>query len=495
MKAEAPESKESLYSNADDSSVQQNDKEDDEKKRFASKGPLSTLFSLSVGPVVYNTGISIHDAVNLMMIARACKGNSLQVVGFSSLIQYLCMCTIVYFKQAVIAKIASLLGAGQKAEAGQVITDLFRIAFIALGFVALLFYYISLPMLKFMGCDDQTSLDAREYLLPILASMPFISLFQLSNGFIQSQGRSTLCGVLQFVGFALNCGILAPILLFAVKVPLKYAGVSFALSQSIPGVIMTYLIFAGKFNIHPDKSMFCKCISKETLHALLLGTPFILNILAGALPPMVLLSYMMKAATAAGNASIIASVFSVYLKLQSAINSVSIGINQGLMVSGSFARGANDPMRIVKLFYCSCIVTFIYHCCWIPLMETRPDLVAQIWITDPDELEYSRTFLKIPFYTNCLIPLADATVNFLLAAGKPVIAMIPSFFKAGVILAATFAFYYTDKENPMRMMYTYTTCDVSNLLLCAGFAIYNILSLKKSHQNVLNQSLLEKEPL
>ena len=474
--------------------IQTNDdsKDSNERKRFASKGPLKTLLSLSIGPVTYNTGISIHDAVNMMMIARACKGDSLEIIGFSSLIQYLCMCTIVYFKQAVIAKIASLLGAGQKELAGQVITDLFRVAFVALGVVAVIFYYISIPMLEFMGCDYEKSIVAREYLLPILASMPFISLFQLANGFIQSQGRSMLCGALQFLGFAINCGFLAPILLFAVKVPVKYAGISFALSQSIPGVILTGLIFAGKFNIQPEKKMFLKCISKETLNALLLGTPFILNILAGALPPMVLLSYMMKAANAAGNADDFASVFSVFLKLQSAINSVSIGINQGLMVSGSFARGANDPSRIVKLFYCSCCVTFIYHCCWIPLMETRGDWVARIWVTDQTQLELSRQFLRIPFYTNCLIPLSDATVNFLLASGKPVIAMSPSFLRAAVIFAATFAFYYTGKDQPMRMMYTYTTTDITLLLYSAVLVFFNIRSLNKVPDTIVSQPLLQE---
>lgn len=466
----------------------------DEQKRFESNNIVLSLLKLSVGPLMFNCGISFHDAVDMMLISKSIGGNSIQIVGFSSLIRYLCVCVTIFFAQSTIAKIAALIGAKKTGDACQVITDLFRISFITMILVSTMFYFVSIPMLIFMGCTHDIAVEARRYLAPILIGMPFMALFQLSCGFIQSQGRSILCGLLQLAAFALNCGIISPILLFAVKVPIKYAGISFVLSQSIPGIILTILIFKGKFNIQPKISMFLRRISKGTLNALLLGTPYILNILAGAIPPMILLRYMMLAASNSGEAPLIASAFSVFLKLQSAINSVSIGINQGLIATGSYARGTGNYVRLLQLFIRAVLITATYHLCWIPLMETRADLIAKIWMSDKEQLSFTRYFLRIPFYTNWLVPLNDSTVNFVLASGKPVLAMIPSFVRGIVCLIATFSFYYTGKNQPKRMMYTYNTYDVTVLLFDIGLVIYDIKYLmkliKKDDSDVVHMNLV-----
>ncbi|EAY20829.1 hypothetical protein TVAG_436530 [Trichomonas vaginalis G3] len=461
----------------------------EEQKRFESKNIVLSLLTLSVGPLMFNSGISFHDAVDMMLISKALGGDSIQIVGFSSLIRYLSVCVTIYFAQSTIAKIAALIGAGKKEDAEQVITDLFRISFVSMILVSIMFYFVAIPMLIFMGCTHDIAVEARHYLTPILIGMPFMALFQLSCGFIQSQGRSILCGILQFAAFALNCGCISPILLFAVKVPIKFAGISFALSQSIPGVILAALIFTGKFNIRPKCSMFLRPVSKDTLNALLLGTPYILNILAGAIPPMILLRYMMLAATTSGEAPMIAAAFSVFLKLQSAVNSVSIGINQGLMATGSYARGAGNYTRLIQLYIRAGLITLTYHLCWIPLMQTRADWVAKIWMDDEEQLRFAKYFLRIPFYTNWLIPLNDSAVNFVLASGKPVLAMVPSLLRGTVCLIATFAFYYTGKDKPQRMMYTYNTFDVSVLLFDIGLVIYNLrylYQLIRENYDVLN---------
>lgn len=462
----------------------------EEQKRFESKNIALTLLRMSVGPLMFNSGISFHDAVDMMLISKALGDDAVGIVGFSSLIRYLSVCVTIFFAQSTIAKIAGLIGAGRKEEAGQVITDLFRISFITMIGVSTMFYFVAIPMLSFMGCTPQMAESGRQYITPILIGMPFTALFQLSCGFIQSQGRSILCGILQFAAFALNCGFISPILLFVVKVPIKYAGVSFALSQSIPGIILTILIFSGKFNIRPGWSLFFKKVAKETLNALLLGTPFILNILAGALPPMVLLHYMMKAAVTSGLADKIPNAFSVFLKLQSAVNSVSIGINQGLMTTGSYARGSGNYARLIQLFIRAVIITECYHLCWVPLMQIRGDWVASIWMSEKDQLAFAKIFLRMPFYTNWLIPLNDSSVNFLLASGRPIIAMIPSLLRGTVVLIATFVFYYTGKNKPMRMMYAYNSQDVIVIILDIFLVAYNLVQLrrlsKRDEYNVLN---------
>jgi len=454
------EQTDNYLSNGDNISVYENL----EKERFESKSPFRTLLSFSVGPVLFNSGISIHDAVDLILISKALGAKSLHVVGFSSLIRYLCMCVTIYFAQSTIAKISSLLGSGKKSEAAQVISDLYRLSVGFMIIVPLVFYHLCLPMLTYMGCTRETSLVARNYLLPILISMPLISCFQLSCGFLQSQGRSLLCGMLQIGAFLLNCGVISPTLLFVFRIPITMAGVSFAFSQSLFGLVLVIMIFRGKFGINPSVKMLCSGISPETWKSLVLGFPYILNILANALPPMVLLSHMMKAAFASGESFKVASVFSVFLKIQSAINSLSIGMNQGFMACSCYSKGSENYGRVYQLFKISLCLTLGYHLLWLPIMVFHSDLISRIWISDVSLIGFSKAFIRIPFYTNFLIPFNDTTTNFLLSFGKPGVAMVPSLVRGIVCLIYAIGLFYTDRSNPKRMMYTYCLNDVSVMI-------------------------------
>lgn len=467
-----------------------NDKIAKENNHFEKYSPLRTLFHFSVGPLMFNTGISFHDAIDLILISKALSTSTLQVVGFSSLVRYLCMCGAIFFSQATITKVSGLLGEKRYRDAEQVVADLFRLSMIGIGLFMLVFFYVAKPLLRFMGCDEDITNQGYQYLTPILAFMPLITLFQVSCGFLQSEGRSVLCGIMQLTAFALNCCIFAPIFLFVLKVPLKYAGISFALSQSIPGIVLTILIFSGKFTLKPKWRQLCKGFKKDSFHALLLASPFFINVLAGSLPPMLLLTLMMKAAKEAGIAEQVGEIFPVFLKINSAINSVSIGICQGFLGSGSYCRGAKQWSRLGKLFGLCLLVTFLYHLCLMPLMVFHADLPSKLWIDNKENLKLAKRMLAIPYYTNTLIPLNYAFVNMLLVMRKAVSALILTIIRGALYVGYTFIFYKFDDKDPVKLMYAYN-CDDSTLFLLGGalvipHIVYIVKEIKasKEYQNL-----------
>lgn len=461
-----------------------------DKNQFEKYSPLRTLFHFSVGPLMFNTGISFHDAIDLILISKALSASTLQVVGFSSLVRYLCMCGAIFFSQATITKVSGLLGEKRLKDAEQVVADIFRLSMVGIGLFMLIFFFVAKPLLKFMGCTDEITEQGYQYLVPILISMPLITLFQVSCGFLQSEGRSVLCGIMQLTAFALNCCIFAPILLFAIKVPLKYAGISFALSQSIPGIVLTILIFSGKFTLKPKWSQLLKGFKKDSYHALLLASPFFINVLAGSLPPMLLLTLMMKAAKAAGISEQVGEVFPVFLKINSAINSVSIGICQGFLGSGSYCRGAQQWVRLAKLFGLCLLVTFIYHFCLMPLMVFHADIPSKLWIDDKENLKLAKKMLAIPYYTNTLIPINYAFVNMLLVMRKALTGLILTIIRGGLYIGYTFIFYHFDKSDPIKLMYAYN-CDDSTLFLLGGLLVvpqivyvFKQIKISKNYQNM-----------
>ena len=427
---------------------------------FEKKNTFLTLIHFSIGPVLFTTGISLHDAVDLYLISKALGTNSLQIVGFASLIRYLCMCTTIYFSQSIIAKLSGLIASGKKKEATQVVSDLFRISFFTMLIIPIFFYFFSIPILQYIGSSYEISIQSRKYLIPIFFLMPFITIFQLSCGFLQSQGLSISSGLFQIGSFFLNCGFLSPILLFIFKIPITFSGFSFAFSQSFLGIILFFRIYQGKYDIKPKWNSLLNPLSKETKTSLILGLPYILNILSNALPPMVLLRYIMKSAESIGFNLQIGAIFSVFLRIQSTINSFSIGINQSLMVCGSYAKNSQNYQRLFGFLKSAISITLTYHLIWMPIMITNPQIISKLYLSENSLIDLSKQLIKIPFLTNFLIPLNDSTTNFLLSYGKPFLAMLPSIFRGISCLINTFILYYTNKKNPIRMMYTYCLNDI-----------------------------------
>ena len=453
-----------------------------EEARFGARSPLTTLLLQSIGPLMYFVGNATHDALDLLIIAKALGQECLQIVGFSGVVRYLIRSVAVLFSQGAVARVSGLIGEQRIADAEQVITDLYRLTIIAMILVPVLFVFATKPMLVFMGCTDDIADRAFHYLIPILCASPFTGIYQMGCGFLQSEGRSITNGFLQLAAFVLNCGVFAPILLFWVKVDLNLAGLAFALSQFIPGVILMVLIFAGKFNLKPRWELWKKKFIIETWRAVLMAAPFLLSVIAGAIPPLLLMNYMMKAAAEIGVAGPVAAVFSVFLKIQTFTVSFSYGINQGFLAAGCYAYAKKDWKRVFALLSWDVFVGLLILGIFTPIMIAKPEWAASIWIMSGDEMEYAKKMLPIPFYVNLLNALNDATVSFLLISKYSYTAMAPSIMRGITYIVGAVALYYTGKQDPVRMMWSLVINDVSIFVLDVGIFIVPFKKLLTWHR-------------
>jgi Na+-driven multidrug efflux pump len=361
--------------------------------------------------------------------------------------------------------VSGLIGERKIAEAELVVTDLFRLGIITMIFVAGAFWFAAKPLLIFLGCADNLADDGRAYLTPILIAMPLITTFQLACGFLQSEGRSVLCGAMQFVGFALNCGLLAPFMLKVLHVGLRLAGVSFAVSQACVGIGLTIAIYLGKFNLKPKLRDWIGPFHKSSFHAMLLALPFLVNVLASSLPPMMVLKLLMSAAEREGVSHLVGVVFPVFIKLNSAINSVSIGLCQGFLGAGSYAFSSGNGRRHLELMRAVCVLGFCYHLLFMPIMIFKPQWLARIWLSKKDELDWARKLLRVPYFTNTLIPLNFAMVNFLLSTKSPMISLLLTLIRGGLFIGYSYLCYNLLGKSSEHMMYAYNMDDVTLFIL------------------------------
>jgi Na+-driven multidrug efflux pump len=277
---------------------------------------------------------------------------------------------------------------------------------------------------------------------------------------------------MQLVAFLLNCGLFAPILLFVLHVKLPLAGLPFALSQVFPGVILCILIFWGKFDLKPTLSMLKGGWSSETWTALKLAGPFVLNVIAGSFPPMLLMNMMMKAATKEGVQGPVAAVFSVFLKIQTLVNSFSMGINQGFIAAGSYAYGAMRNTRLIRLFLWALGASFLILTLFTPFMIIKPQWISAIWIREDDEMAFAKKMLPIPFYVDLLNAVNDCVTSFLLTMKFAWTAMAPSLLRGVAYCVGAVGLYYTNGEDPVRMMWSFCINDVVVLLVDVAIFVF-----------------------
>lgn len=419
---------------------------------------------MSTGPLVYQVGVAIHDAVDMLLISKAFDDEVVQIIGFGSMIRYLCMSVAIFFSQACVGRQSGLIGESRFEEAARVVVDVYRIAFCSMIIVPIIFYFLTKPILTFMGCTPEMAERALPYLTPILCMMPFIALFQISCGIIQSEGRSMLSGLMQLLAFVLNCGIFSPILLFAVKVDFKLAGVSFALSQAIPGIVLTSLMLSRKFDTQANWRMLLGKFSRETWEGIKLASPFIINVIAGTIPPVIMINFMMTEAYNEGIGAEVGAVYSVFLKIQPIINSFSIAFSDGMLSSGSYAHGSLNHDRFSRLLCWDFILNMVSQAVFLPLVCYRPDVLVKIWLSDPASLKLSRKFVAIPFYSNWVNGVNESVTALCQCLRYSWTALIPSIGRGVYYIIFAFVFRAIPHNGAIFMLYAYVATDACILL-------------------------------
>lgn len=439
--------------------------------KFNSMPTFLELLVQSIGPLMYNVGNSLHDAVDLILISKALGNECLQIVGFSSIVRFLIRCFGVYFSNGAVAEVTKLIGAKMNKEAEQVVSDLFRLSIIVMTIISVIFLFVSKYLLVLMGCTNDIADKSFQYLLPIIICGPFTGIFQLGCGLLQCEGRSILNGLMQLFGFLLNCGLFAPLLLFYFNVSIKLSGLSYALSQVIPAIVLFCLIYKGCFDLKPKIGAWKNKISPETYKALKLSAPFILNILAGTISPILLLNYCMKAANAINVPGEVASGFSVFLKVQTFVNSFSLGINQGLLSTGCYSYGTGNAKKILKLFMYSLFLSLLILLGFTLFVYFENEAILKIWIDKKESkmMLYASKIMKIPFYTNFMNSINDAMSNLILCISNSLLPIIPSIVRGLICIVSSIMLYYSGKKNPVRMMYTFCLSDcfvfISDLII------------------------------
>jgi Na+-driven multidrug efflux pump len=442
-----------------------------ERARFEKMAPLPTFVILSIGPVLMQVGSALHDSIDFLLISRAYGSYGVGVVGLASLIRFVCEGISFYFAFAAIIKLPMLIGEGKQVEARQFIVDLYRVG-IALSIpFAIVVYFLSEPMLKYMGCPEFMLPDSMKYITPIAWTIPLFVILQLSMGVIQGEGRAVLCGILQFSVVSFNCAVVSPIVFFWIKAPLSWSGFPYVLSHGLPGIVLMILIFTGRFSLKPKMRLWKNKLSSHVWHSLKLASSFLLFLVTNVFPPMFMVHYLLLAAHNTGEFDVVNPTFNTLMKIITFVFSWVEGFSQGFMAAGSYATGAANIRRFLRLALWGFIFCFVCQIIFMPVTLIDPWVPTSIWLSLPEEKEWSRKINGIPFYTQFLQSVSEITNCMCISSGNGWAPLVPAVVKGVVEIGAVLGLYNAEggSSDPKRIVYVYNILDGVVFVLDIGF--------------------------
>ena len=425
-----------------------------EDERLCGKPPLKTIFLLSIGPIISQLANSIFLIVNTFWVSMAIGDNGLAAISTYNAFDNIGRAFGSFLQIAAATQISALFGLGKSEEAGQVCADLLRMTLVCGSLVPAILLPSIKPCGRWFGATEDVVNLGWDYMLPLTAFTATTCMFMTVCGFLQGEGRTLLFGLANFGCLALNGLALDPLFLFGFKSGIKGVSIATIVSEIIPGLILFFVYYCGRFGVKPLWSQFCRKFSPRTTTALKVGLSQLIGQLSVTIPSILVRKLMGKAvgdeyedALAGLNCS---------MRLTGVSMAVMNGITGGYVPAAAYAYAAKKYRRFLWLTFHSIWICMAWGLLVGIFMWTIPDKLAMMFSTSEGYMRYA---VKLTVNSNILSPFQGVRFNcqtilqaMQMGGRATVTGMLNNF--VWIILGA-FLMYYTNKHDGARLVFAY----------------------------------------
>lgn len=453
---------------------------DSERSLFEDTGELKALMVLSAGPLISQIAISLYGVVDTMWVARSIGERGTAAIGAVVVIEYIASAIATYLSTCVSAQVSYLFGKGKKKCCSQMYVDFIRLAI----FLGLLVPALILPtskyLLRWFDTGDELIDLACMYLIPSQCGCFGMFLFYMNCGLLEAVGHSGFYAAAQIAAFVLNGFILDPLFLLWLKMPLWSASLARVISQFSGGFLLSVLAFQGKLSIRPKLSMFFKPVVPEFFQGCKTGFADLVEATSLDFPMILVEKYVTQAGEAVGDLDSVLTVWSIINRLEQLLACVSIGIGEGLLPLASYSFGAKNYKRMMWLMIHSLWVMAAWAGVISVVLMAWPKEIARIWGNSPNFLEWAEKMIRIYAYSAVLTSV-DYTIPIMLIAMKYTwTASLLSVFGLLVpIPVFSSILYYTKKDDPARIIWTFDIADAFCLIIGGLMMVRPIVMMVK----------------
>ncbi|OHS98662.1 MatE family protein [Tritrichomonas foetus] len=461
---------------------------DDEEKRLGRKPPLRTVLILSIGPLISQLVNALYGLVDSLWVAKTLGGMGVAVFGAVYVVEFISVSVSQYLNNSVSARVSFLFGQQRGDECSQLYIDFIRVAMVLAVAVPCVVLPIVKPLVKWFGAENELADWCFWYMVPRTCGAFINYIYQMGCGLIQAEGRSVVYASVQATAFILNMAVFDPLFLLGFRTPIWGASLATVCSEAIPGLTIVFLVFKGKLSILPRPAMFFRKFSPQTWSALRVGFSSFIQNISLTLPVVLMQKFYNNAALAIGTYDIAIQIWAVIEKLYQITGGICLAFSQGLLPTASYAYGAGRLNRffwlVVHAYWLATSITLTVSLIFIAI----PGQIASIWNDDPEFVKYATDYIRITFYASVCFSLQYIAPTTLQAMKR----VLPSTLLSILTLLIPYPLfstilYFTKKDSPRRVMFTYTVSDAYSFLVSILFMIKPIKLLLNSEKSDIGE--------
>lgn len=439
---------------------------EDRAYRLAGEPPLITIIKLSSGPLCSNIVMCFYGVVSTIWISKALGTDGLAAVSIYSLFDTISRAFGSFLMTSASTQISALFGLERYEECHQVAADLYRVCI----FLGIAIPVILLPTCKYiakwLGADDKILNNGYNYLFPIMLTSGTTMLMYLSGGILQGEGNSLIFGICNAISGVTNMFVWGPLFLLVFKIGMFGGGLSTCLSDSIIGIVLTVLIFLGKYTSHPTPKHLIRPFSKNSLQAMKVGISQLIAQLSVTLPSIVVRKFIGMAANDDYDNTL--SGFMAGFRYSGFPLNFLIAINQGFVPAASYAYQAKLYDRYIRL---------IIHAFWISLgvgtifsliLASIPVQLAKLFGTDSSFVTIAAKMIRSHNWGSFALFSRYTCQGILQSLQMGWIASLTSLINQFVIISVcSVILYYTNKDDPSKIVLCYPLSYIfGSFLMC-----------------------------
>jgi len=459
----------------------------EEVERLGGKNALPTLAMLSIGPFIAQIANALYGIGDTMWVTK-----SIGDIGMTAISTYSNFDTVnrafgSFLGSGATSVISTLFGSGQGHDAGQLVCDLIRIAFIFAILIPLIFVPITRPVAYWFGASTDVVELGREYILPLLYGSIIPCLFLLGLGCLQAEGRAWLYTIAQLVGGFFNLVVFDPLFLFGFKMGIKGAAFATNAGELIPMTILFYYYFKGHFGIKLKWSYLLQPFCSHTWQALKIGASQFVLVLSFSLPGVVLRKYLGMACTSVDTYNDVMAAYNTLLRFYMLVFSVSGSLILGFVPAASYSYGARRFRRVMFLLLHSFWISLAWCVVCMVFTVGFPRISASIFSTSKGYLDWSEVILRNSTLFAFLTPipvLIQALLQAQQLGGKATtLSLLTQLIPIPIF---SIIMYYSDKTNPGRIFYAYAAQQILGVIFSIPFGYTRFFQ-------VIDDARVEKE--
>lgn len=436
-----------------------------DQERLAGCRPLKTLLKLSVGPLLSQITGAFYGIVTTLWVSKAIGTNGMSAISLMNSFDGLGRAFGFFIGTSGSSQISYLIGQRKLDETGQLIADYIRISIILGIIVAAILLPCLKPAARWFGANKETIEMGFQYMLPLCICIFSTCFFLGVGGCLQGEGRSFFFGIVNLIAIVCNMLILNPLFLFGFKTGIVGAGLSNAIAEAVPGFILIFLYFRGKFFVKPKFNMLFKKFSPYTISSLKVGVSQLVSNLSLSLPSILIRKFLGNKTKE--NFDDVMAAFNVGVRICQLCNAVLIAVTAGYLPAGSYAYAAKLYKRLVRLFLHSLWLNLSWAAFISIFSWAIPKQIGTLFSSsNRNYLKYCKELIRALSGFTIFQAFRYNCQTFLQSLQKGVTATILSFINNFVATCGfAFIFYYWHSNNEVLVAYSFAASYIFSMVL------------------------------